>query len=189
MQPQQRQTLLRIAREVVEAAVRGQPPARHESSDPLFAEHCGCFVTIKNHGRLRGCIGTFTADAPLLHTVEQMAQAATHDPRFPFDRINPAELSQIDIEISVLSPLQKTDDPLSLELGKHGIYIRRGLASGCFLPQVATEAGWNKEQFLSNCCAGKAGLDPDAWKDPKTEVLLFTAEIFSESEHPPENIP
>ena len=189
MRPQQRQTLLRIAREVIDAAVKGQTPTQHELSDPLFAEHRGCFVTVKNHGRLRGCIGTFTADAPLLRTVEQMAQAATHDPRFPFDRITAAELSQIDIEISVLSPLRKTNDPLSLELGKHGIYIRRGLASGCFLPQVATEADWDKEQFLSNCCAGKAGLDPDAWKDPKTEVLLFTAEIFSESEHPPENIP
>ncbi len=186
MQPQQHQTLLRIAREVVEAVVRGQSPPRHESSDPLFAEHRGCFVTIKNHGRLRGCIGTFIADAPLLRTVEQMARAATSDPRFPHDRLTASELGQIDIEISVLSPLEKTRDPLSLQLGKHGIYIRRGSNTGCFLPQVATELGWSKEEFLSHCCASKAGLEPDAWKDPKTEVLLFTAEILAEAEQTPQ---
>lgn len=180
MQSQQRQTLLRIAREVIEAVVRGQSPGQHESSEPIFAEHRGCFVTLKNRGRLRGCIGSFVAEIPLLRSVEEMAEAATRDPRFGFDPISPAELSQIDIEISVLSPLKKTDDPLSLELGKHGIYIRRGLSSGCFLPQVATELDWSKEEFLCQCCAGKAGLERDAWKDPDTEVLLFSAEVFSE---------
>ncbi len=184
MQPQQRQTLLRVAREVIEAVVQGQSPPRHELSEPIFAEHCGCFVTIKNRGRLRGCIGTFVAEAPLLRSVEQMAQAATRDPRFPLDPITPEELGQIDIEISVLSPLEKTLEPLSLELGKHGIYIRRGFNTGCFLPQVATETGWSKEEFLSHCCAGKAGLEPDAWKKPDTEVLLFTAEVFNESAPP-----
>ena len=186
MQPKQRQYLLRIAREVIEAVVLGQHPPRHESADPLFAEHRGCFVTIKNHGRLRGCIGTFISNTPLLRSVEEMAQAATDDPRFPHDRISPQELSQIDVEISVLSPLKKTDQPLSLELGKHGIYIRRGNRSGCFLPQVATETGWSKEDFLSRCCAGKAGLEPDAWKNPDTEVLLFTADILAENEQTPQ---
>jgi uncharacterized protein (TIGR00296 family) len=74
--------------------------------------------------------------------------------------------------------LQRISDPLAFELGKHGIYVRRGLASGCFLPQVATETGWGKEEFLSYCCAHKAGLAADAWKDPQTEVYLFTAEAF-----------
>ena len=110
----------------------------------------------------------------------RIAEAATGDQRFVFDRITPSELKQLEIEISVLSPLEKTDDPLSLELGNHGIYIRRGSQAGCFLPQVATELGWSKEQFLSRCCADKIGLKPDAWKDPDTEVLLFTAEVFSE---------
>lgn len=184
MQPQQQQELLKVAREVIEDTVRGQPLRSHQSSDPLFTENRGCFVTIKNRGRLRGCIGTFQAETPLLKTIEQMAASALRDPRFPLDRISPAELSQIDIEISVLSPLTRTDDPLSLELGKHGIYIRRGLQHGCFLPQVATELGWSKEQFLSQCCAGKTGLEPDAWKRPDTEVLLFTADVFGETEEP-----
>jgi uncharacterized protein (TIGR00296 family) len=74
--------------------------------------------------------------------------------------------------------VKRTDDPLSLQLGVDGIYIKKDRASGCFLPQVASETGWSKEEFLSNCCAHKAGLAPDAWKDPETEVYLFTAEVF-----------
>jgi uncharacterized protein (TIGR00296 family) len=110
-----------------------------------------------------------------------MAQAsATSDPRFFANPITPRELKELDVEISVLSPLQRTDDPLSLRLGVDGIYIKKGRASGCFLPQVATETGWSKEEFLSYCCAHKAGLAADAWKDPKTEVHLFTADVFGE---------
>jgi AmmeMemoRadiSam system protein A len=111
--------------------------------------------------------------------VVEMAQAsATGDPRFLDDPITPDELPNLDIEISVLSPLKKTTDPLSLRLGVDGIYIKRGLYSGCFLPQVAEETGWTKEEFLSYCCSHKAGLPADAWKDPKTDVFLFTAEVF-----------
>ena len=90
------------------------------------------------------------------------------------------ELQDVNVEISVLSPLERTNDPLSIELGVHGIYIRSGFSSGCFLPQVATETGWSKEEFLSNCASHKAGLPPDAWRDPDTEVLTFTAEVFRE---------
>jgi AmmeMemoRadiSam system protein A len=108
-----------------------------------------------------------------------MAKAsATGDPRFFADPITPRELDHLDVEISVLSPLERTDDPLSLRLGVDGIYIKKGRASGCFLPQVATETGWSKEEFLSYCCSHKAGLAPDAWKDPGTDVYLFTAEVF-----------
>ena len=108
-----------------------------------------------------------------------MAKAsATGDPRFFADPITADELEQLDIEISVLSPLLRTDQPLSLRLGVDGIYIKKGRASGCFLPQVATETGWTKEEFLSYCCSHKAGLAADAWKDPETEVSLFTAEVF-----------
>jgi uncharacterized protein (TIGR00296 family) len=96
------------------------------------------------------------------------------------DPITPKELNDLDIEISVLSPLKKTDNPLNLRLGIDGIYIKKGFASGCFLPQVATETGWNKEEFLSYCCSHKAGLKPDAWKDKNTEVYLFTADIIEE---------
>ena len=108
-----------------------------------------------------------------------MAKAsATGDPRFFADPVTAGELEQLDIEISVLSPLRRTSEPLSLRLGADGIYIKKGGASGCFLPQVAEEAGWGKEEFLSYCCAHKAGLPADAWKEADTEVYLFTADVF-----------
>ena len=182
MTDKQKKALLGLARKVVCGAVCGESVGRFESEDAAFNEKCGCFVTLHNKGVLRGCIGQFEADGPLLGTVRDMAIAATRDGRFAANPVTPAELDEIDIEISVLSPLAKTDDPLSLELGRHGIYIKSGWASGCFLPQVATETGWSKEQFLSNCCSGKAGLPAEAWKDPETEVLLFTADVFGEKD-------
>ena len=182
MTEKQKKSLLQVARKVIEAAVAGKPISQFESEDPLFKEHRGCFVTIHNQGRLRGCIGNFQPNQPLLDTIREMGVAATRDSRFYSNPVTVMELPEIDIEISVLSPLEKTDDPLSLELGTHGIYIKRGATSGCFLPQVATETGWSKEEFLSNCCGGKAGLKPDAWRDPTTEVFFFTADVFGEKE-------
>jgi AmmeMemoRadiSam system protein A len=179
MDETQKQTLLKIARDTLETVITHKQKPVPKSDDPELNAHCGCFVTLKNHGRLRGCIGRFISDKPLIELVSEMAIAsATEDPRFSGNRIKPNELNKIDIEISVLSPLQKTDNPFNLRLGIDGIYIKRGFATGCFLPQVATETGWTKEEFLSYCCAHKAGLSPDAWKDPKTEVSLFTAEVF-----------
>ncbi len=179
MNDTQKQTLLKVARDTVKAVIRREPTEAPQSDDSELNAPCGCFVTLKNHGRLRGCIGQFTSDSPLIELVGQMAKSsATSDPRFFADPISISELDQLDVEISVLSPLQRTDEPLSLRLGVDGIYIKRGHMSGCFLPQVATETGWSKEEFLSYCCAHKAGLAADAWRDPETEVYLFTAEVF-----------
>jgi AmmeMemoRadiSam system protein A len=179
MNDEQKKMLLKVARDSVEAVIRRQKIAKPESDDPELNATCGCFVTLKNHDRLRGCIGQFISDKPLIESIAEMAKAsATGDPRFFSDPITADELGKLDVEISVLSPLKRTDDPLSLKLGVDGIYIKKGRASGCFLPQVATETGWSKEEFLSYCCAHKAGLAADAWKDPQTEVYLFTAEVF-----------
>ncbi len=179
MDDSQKRTLLTAARDTVRAVVTGGAMPEPESDDPELNAHCGCFVTLKNKGRLRGCIGQFTAQKPLIELVTEMAKAsATGDPRFFANPISPRELKELDVEISVLSPLQRTDNPLSLRLGTDGIYIRRGCASGCFLPQVATETGWSKEEFLSYCCAHKAGLAADAWRQPETEVYFFTADAF-----------
>jgi AmmeMemoRadiSam system protein A len=178
---EQKKTLLTLARRVVEAWVMKIKFDMHKPSDPVLCETCGCFVTLHVVGELRGCIGTFVAERPLYETVYEMAQAALQDPRFTDRPIRKSELEQLDIEISVLSPLEKTNDPLSLRLGQDGIYIKQGYRSGCFLPQVATETGWSKEEFLSYCCSHKAGLPAGAWQDPKTEVYFFTAEVFSES--------
>jgi AmmeMemoRadiSam system protein A len=179
MNDEQKQTLLKVARDTVEAVIRGKGTTKSISDDPELNAPCGCFVTLKNRDRLRGCIGQFISDSPLIELVAEMAKAsATGDPRFFADPITAGELEKLDVEISVLSPLKRTDDPLSLKLGVDGIYIKRDRTSGCFLPQVATETGWSKEEFLSYCCAHKAGLAADAWKDPETEVYLFTADVF-----------
>jgi AmmeMemoRadiSam system protein A len=179
MNENQKHALLKVAKDTVEAVITGKRPPKVEADDPDLASHCGCFVTLKNGEDLRGCIGQFIADKPLVDMVVEMAKAsATSDPRFLDDPITPDELPDLNIEISVLSPLKKTADPLSLRLGIDGIYIKRGFYSGCFLPQVADETGWTKEEFLSYCCSHKAGLPADAWKDPKTEIFLFTAEVF-----------
>ncbi len=179
MDERQKKILLRRARDVVAAVVRGQEIRPVDSDEAELNANRGCFVTLKNGQRLRGCIGQFTSEQPLIELVGEMARSsATADPRFFADPITPDELEQLDIEISVLGPLKRTTDPLSLRLGVDGIYIKRGPASGCFLPQVATETGWSKQEFLSYCCSHKAGLGADAWKDPQTEVYLFTAEVF-----------
>ena len=179
MNENQKQTLLKVARDTVEAVIKGGPIENPQSDDPELNAPCGCFVTLKNQGRLRGCIGNFTSEGPLIELVADMAKAsATGDSRFLADPITAGELDRLDVEISVLSPLQRTDEPLSLRLGVDGIYIKSGCTSGGFLPQVATEAGWSKEEFLSYCCAHKAGLAADAWREPETEVYLFTADVF-----------
>jgi AmmeMemoRadiSam system protein A len=179
MDETQRQTLLRIARQTVEAVIAGTPMPEPHSQEPALTAPCGCFVTLKSRGQLRGCIGQFLCDRPLIETVVEMAQAsASKDPRFFDHPLTARDLGHLEIEISVLSPLERATNPLSLRLGVDGIYIKRGYSSGCFLPQVATETGWTKEAFLSYCCSHKAGLPSDAWKDPRTEVYLFTAEVF-----------
>lgn len=179
MNDSQKNKLLYVAKQTVTAAITGKTIEYVLTEDSDLNANCGCFVTLKNHEQLRGCIGQFTSDKPLIDLIVDMAKAsATSDPRFFDQVITEQELHQLNIEISVLSPLRKTDDPLSLQLGVDGIYITNGCISGCFLPQVATETGWNKEQFLSYCCLHKAGLSSEAWKDPQTEVYLFTADIF-----------
>lgn len=177
--PDEQRLLLKIARDSVRAAICGTPEPKISVDSSTLGRQCGAFVTLKTDGDLRGCIGNFVSSEPLYRMVEQMARAAAvEDPRFFGRRIRPHEIDSLEIEISILSPLEKTSDPLSLELGRHGIFIRRGSRSGCFLPQVALETGWSKEEFLENCCSGKAGLPHDAWRDDDTDVFLFTATII-----------
>ena len=180
MDNESKKELIDIVKQSVAAAVRCECLTSPAAKTQILTEHRGCFVTLKTAGELRGCIGTFVSDKPLIETAAQMAVAAVKDDyRFADNPIMPDELASLDIEVSVLSPLKLTADPLTLELGTHGIYITKGYQSGCFLPQVANETGWSKEQFLSYCCSHKAGLSPDAWKQKDTKVYLFTAEIIN----------
>lgn len=178
--PEDRATLVHLARQAVEAMVTDKPLPKAQQLSGVLGERRGCFVTLTNRGRLRGCIGTFRPDRALGEMVVQMAAAAARDNRFYANPIVPSELPELKVEVSVLSALAKTTEPEKLEIGKHGVYVVRGAMSGCFLPEVATEMGWNAQEFLSQCCAGKAGLHPDAWRQPGTAVFLFTSEKFDQ---------
>ncbi len=179
--PEQKSELISLARRAVEAAVSGRPLPRPEDSSGVLGEKRGCFITLTNKGRLRGCIGTFNPDRPLAEMVVHMGASAARDPRFVFNPITPGEVPQLSVQVSVLSPLAETDSPEQLQIGTHGIYIvGPGGRSGCFLPEVATDMGWDPEEFLSQCCASKAGLPADAWRSDDTKVYLFTSEKFAE---------
>ncbi|NQU76957.1 MAG: AmmeMemoRadiSam system protein A [Planctomycetes bacterium] len=179
--PEARSELMRLARASLAHTVANGPAPKVESPQGVLAEKRGCFVTLTNRGALRGCIGTFAPQWPLAQAVVRMAAAACRDGRFVYYRpVTAEELPQLTVEVSVLSQLEPIADPLSLEVGKHGIYVVRGANSGCFLPEVATDQGWDAEQFLSHCCAGKANLAPDAWRDDKTQVYVFTSEKFTD---------
>lgn len=178
---QDRATLVALARQAVAHAVGAGPLPQMPSLQGILAEPLGCFVTLTNRGALRGCIGTFHPRGPLAEMVVEMGSAAAQDPRFIYYRpITARELPQLTVEVSVLSRLEPIADPLALEIGKHGIYIIRGGAGGCFLPEVATDQGWGAEEFLTQCCSGKAGLAPDAWRDKGTQVFVFTSDKFNE---------
>lgn len=136
----------------------------------------GAFVTLKTHGNLRGCIGNVVGNSPLHETVAQMARsAAFEDPRFPPLQLD--EYDSLDVEISVLSPIEPCPDPELIETGRHGLIVRKGPHSGLLLPQVATEHGWDRHTFLQHTCR-KAGLPSCCWNEPDTQLFWFQAVIF-----------
>ena len=179
----QKKRLLEIARSSIQVYLKtGKKLELTEDADPVLLKEMGAFVTLHKHGELRGCIGNLVGNQPLYLTVRDMAiEAAVDDPRF--SPVELSELKDIEIEISCLSPLKRIDSSDEIQLGVHGVLVRRGFSSGVFLPQVAVETGWSKEEFLSNLCAHKAGLSADAWKDKATEVYIFSAEVFSENNY------
>ena len=142
---------------------------------PMLSKKCGAFVSLHKHGHLRGCIGHFGEDTPLYEIVAEMARAAAfEDPRFmPVSR---EELDDIDIEISVLTPMRRIQSLDEFELHRHGIYIRKGYRSGTFLPQVADEVNWTKEEFVGHCSQDKAGLGWNGWRD--AELYVYEAIVF-----------
>lgn len=176
-----RRRLLQTARAAIKEALFG--PGGRASEEPWPSmEPRGVFVTLRQNGVLRGCVGTFTPHGGLPATIRSMAVAAANDPRFACFPISEPEMKDIRIEVSALSPPKRIGDPLNLELGRHGIYIKRGHLAGCFLPEVAVEEGWDKETFLSQCCQHKAGMEALAWKQRETEVFVFTVEKFAEAD-------
>jgi len=179
MTPQEKEELLKIARATVESYVKTGKIPEFSPASPALKQPLGAFVTLRENEQLRGCIGRFDPSGPLYLIVQQMAiSAASQDPRFR--PVSADELGKLEYEISVLSPLRKVATADVIELGKHGVQISKGFHHGVFLPQVATETGWSKEEFLGELCSQKAGLPRNCWKDPDVELQVFTADVFSE---------
>ncbi len=178
---QEKAQLLELARNTINHYLITGKYLKVNESDLTNAmkSDCGSFVTLHKDGALRGCIGRFVADEPLYGIIQKMAiAAATEDHRFPV--VEKDEMDEIDLEISVLTPLQKIESIDEIEMGRHGIYIKKGFASGTFLPQVAIETGWTKEEFLGYCSRNKAGLGWDGWKD--AEIYIYEALVFGEND-------
>ncbi len=176
---QEQQRLLEIVKQTVESYVKTGRVAEFSESTPALNQKLGAFVTLKKQGQLRGCIGNFTSDAsePLWRNVVQMAiSAASQDPRFL--PVTAEELPFLEYEVSVLSPLKKISDWREIQLGKHGVEIKKGIKSGVFLPQVAGETGWDLNTFMGQLCFQKAGLPATCWQDKDTEIYIFTAQVF-----------
>lgn len=173
--------LLKIARETIESFIRNGKIPRIDKSEltETLKQPAGAFVTLHKSGELRGCIGRFKPENPLYKIVQDMAIAAsTQDFRFP--PLKEEELKDIEIEISVLTPMERINSINDIELGVHGIYIKKGARAGTLLPQVVEKTGWSKEEFLGYCARDKAGLDYDAWKEKDTEVYTYRAIVFNE---------
>lgn len=182
--PQQRRQLLRIARDTITAALEGRRYAVDLTAvDEDLQRPAGAFVTLEKHGDLRGCIGSIEPVAPLAQAVSSSAMsAAFRDPRFR--PVGADELPQLDIEISVMGPIERVNDVNTIEVGRDGLILSRGSRAGLLLPQVATEYGWDRETFLRQTCL-KAGLPPDAWRTADCRIEKFSAEVFGEQDAEP----
>ena len=173
---EEKQELIRMARE----AIKSNRDPKHQPSEPICSSEkflfCyGAFVSIYVEGKLRGCVGTFSEEYPLSQNIKEMAiSAATSDSRF--EPLSQTELDQAEIEISVLSPRMRIYDKSEIILGKHGIYMKKGVNRGTLLPQVAINQDWNVEELLGNCARNKAGIGWDGWKS--AELYTYEATVF-----------
>ena len=173
----EKQLLKEIALKSIKDSLEGRSinNSRFSIDNSRLSQKCGAFVSLHKRGQLRGCIGHFGEDIPLHEIVARMARAAAfEDPRFP--SLRQEELKDIDIEISVLTPMRRIHSLDEFELHRHGIYIRKGYRSGTFLPQVADEVNWTKEEFVGHCSRDKAGLGWDGWRD--AELYVYEAIVF-----------
>ena len=179
--PEEKKYLLSLARQTIILRADDKPSPETDFYSTTLKQTAGVFVTLNKNHQLRGCIGYVEGIKPLQNAVEEMAlTAAFEDPRF--DPVCSDEIKELQIEISILSPLNTISDIQQIEVGTNGLIIEKGLFKGLLLPQVAAEYGWDRVTFLEQTCL-KAGLPKDAWKEESTKIQTFTAEIFSESDN------
>ncbi len=177
---EEKKRLLAVARQTISDLVQGRARCPQQADLEGLCLERGAFVTIHKRGQLRGCIGNFQALGTLLETVQEMATAAAcQDPRFR--PVQSLELDDLDLEISVLSPLRPIKSVEEIQVGRHGIYIVSPRGRGVLLPQVATEQGWDRETFLDHTCL-KAGLRPGCWRETDVQILIFSAQVFGEKD-------
>lgn len=177
---EERRQLLSVARGAIARHLEGRPSELPAVPEGGLTRPAGAFVTLRKGSQLRGCIGTFAAHRPLVETVHEMAIAAAFsDPRF--EPLRAEELDDIELEISALSPRRAVDQPEDIVVGRHGLCVSKGSRGGVLLPQVATDYGWGREDFLKQTCL-KAGLPSDAWRWDDTVIEVFEAEVFGEDE-------
>ena len=173
--------LLKLARETIESYLKTGIKPETSLSGEIYDKQRAVFVTLTVEDQLRGCIGQLEPRSILKKAVIDMAvSAAVHDTRFSPVTID--ELSNIDIEISVLTPMTKINDYRDVRLGIDGVVIQKGYRGGVFLPQVATETNWDLDTFLKVLCQQKAGLNSTAYKEPDTDIYVFQVEKFSEKD-------
>ena len=176
---QQRKKLLKLARDTIILYLNEGKTLEPKFEDKTLEEIRGVFVTLRRNHQLRGCIGNIIGTKPLYLGVRDMAiAAATQD--FRFKPVTKEELGDINIEISALTPLRQITNTDEIILGKHGVLVRDSYRSGVYLPQVATETGWSKEEFMNSLCGRKAGMDSSAWKSGECDIYIFSAEVFEE---------
>jgi len=186
----ERTEALRLARDAITAYLNGRQPPAHDDDrlPPALRADGACFVTLQNRGELRGCIGNMVALGPLHEAIIENAISACQDYRFLQNPVTSRELNELHIEISYLTPMQRVSRIDEIVIGRHGLLVALGDRRGVLLPQVAYERGWLREEFLAQTCR-KAGLPPDAWKQPACEIYSFEAEVFGEPETPQTNPP
>lgn len=187
-----RRLLLEIARQTIRdklsrAAERALPQG---ADDPALRQPAGCFVTLHERGthRLRGCVGRLDTQLELVAAVQQAAESVLEDPRFYDERVQLHELAALEIELSIILPLRPAANPLDFDPLNEGIYLTVNERGGCFLPQVAQETGWGREQLLDRLISEKLGLPADAWKQPSAKLMKFSTitvgpEPFDEISH------
>lgn len=174
----EKKILLNLARETIKAELFDLPAFHDSAYTDNLQKKLGAFVTLTEDEKLRGCIGYMTGIKPLKETIQDNAfSAAFRDPRFL--PLRKDEFEKIKIEISVLSPLKKIESIEEIIPGEHGVFMRLRYNSGTFLPQVASENGWDRETLMTQLCF-KAGVPPRSWEEPDCQLYIYTAEVFRE---------